>query len=210
MKTSIRPAQHNVFGQRCTASLLFVMLAGCSAPNPNAVDPQTTMPGTTSPTTAASQTPVTSPTTTPDSPPTTSDSSPPSTATGSLCKPTGNTLIDTGVYIGPDGCGAVTLYRVNVSDTPTYVLDASFAIDGSDRSMEITNAATNSTDTRRLFVGDPDFILYVGAYDLGGLEVTPGTNELSYRIWGALDLSETTIAEGTFTISVATAESSGS
>ncbi len=98
-----------------------------------------------------------------------------------LCAPTGRALVDTGVYIGPDGCESVSLvaseegnYRVLSVGWPTY--------GDEDLLVRIENQTTGDVELEEFYVGDPEFVLFVGEYSLGGLEVVEGANQFSYEI----------------------------
>jgi hypothetical protein len=97
------------------------------------------------------------------------------------CNPTGYVLSGSGVSIGPEGCEEVTLYRTDAAKPDTYVLRVFWPMHDKHDSLYLTNKTTNDTENEILYLGDPDFTLYIGDYSPGGLLVREGTNTIDYR-----------------------------
>jgi hypothetical protein len=126
--------------------------------------------------------------------------------TSELCQPTGRSLVDTGVYIGPDGCQSVTLYALDAANPTAWVLAVGWPMYGEYHALKITNTTTGDTEDEILYLGDPEFTLYAGDYNLGGFEVTSGDNVMEYKVYNTLETDggyeENIVAQGQFTLHV--------
>jgi hypothetical protein len=134
--------------------------------------------------------------------------------TAELCAPTGRSLVDTGVYIGPDGCAAVTLYALQDTSPTAWVLAVGWPMYGEYHALEITNVTTGDTETEILYLGDPEFTLFAGDYNLGGFEVAAGDNVMEYKVYNTRETDggyvEDIVAQGQFTLNVTLSNSTGS
>ncbi|HEY3351834.1 MAG TPA: hypothetical protein VGQ83_01175 [Polyangia bacterium] len=133
--------------------------------------------------------------------------------TEELCAPTGRSLIDTGVYIGPDGCAAVTLYALQDANPTAWVLAVAWPMYGEYHALEIKNLTTSDTETEILYLGDPEFTLFAGDYNLGGFEVASGDNVMEYKVYNTVATDggyvENIVAQGQFTLRVQLSDSTG-
>ena len=123
-----------------------------------------------------------------------------------LCAPTGRSMVNTGVYIGPDGCEEVTLYIIDEEDPTYWLLAVSWPMYGEYKPLDLENLTSGDSMSDYIYSRDPEFTLYAGDYLLGGLEVMEGLNEFSYTLWdfiGPQDNEELEIVEeGTFELEV--------
>jgi len=104
--------------------------------------------------------------------------------TSSKCSPTGLQFLNTGVYIGPRGCSSISLYPMDESPTnDAWALEVGFDMRGRHDALEVRNATTGDTEREIIYIGDPNFAVYVGSYPLTGLELAAGVNKLQYEIF---------------------------
>ena len=131
-----------------------------------------------------------------------------------LCAPTGWATYDTGVYLSPQGCTEVTLYAIGEEVPPTYwVLAVGWPMYGDTYSLQVTNETTGDVEDELFYLGDPEFTLFAGDYNLGGLEVVAGANTITFRVWDTVANTDGTytdvvIEEGTYTLWVTLSDAS--
>ncbi|MGC4122625.1 MAG: hypothetical protein QM765_50250 [Myxococcales bacterium] len=133
---------------------------------------------------------------------------------GGLCSPTGRSLVDTGVYIGPGACSTVTLYALQDQNPTAWVLAVAWPMRGEHHYLKVENLTTGGHETKLIYTGDPEWKLYSGDYYLGGLEMAAGANALHYKVWDAVPgdggYVDKIIDEGELTLQVELSSSTGS
>lgn len=128
--------------------------------------------------------------------------------TEELCAPTGRSLFRTGVYIAPEACTEVTLYALEESaENDAWVLAVGWPMYGEHHVLELTNETSGDTERELLYLGDPEFVLYVGRYNLGGFEMVEGDNVIAFEVYDTIEdppgeFFRDIVREGTFTIHV--------
>jgi len=123
-----------------------------------------------------------------------------------LCAPTGRVLIDSGVYLGPDACEQVTLYRTDAT-TDYWLMSVAWPMYGEYWVLELTNRTTGDFEKELIYTGDPEFLLFSGDYLLGGFEVAEGLNVIDYKLYKSVEAedgsrSENVKDEGVYELTV--------
>jgi hypothetical protein len=132
-----------------------------------------------------------------------------------LCRPTGRSLVDTGVYLSPEGCTNVTLYALEAQpENDSWILAVGWPMYGEYHALELTNQATGDFLRKIIYSGDPEFTLFAGNYLLGGFEMAQGDNPIDFVSYDTLENPDGTLTdvidrEGTYTIHVTLSDSIG-
>jgi len=131
----------------------------------------------------------------------------PHTSAKTKCDPTGLQFIDTGVYIGPNGCPAITLFAMSEeSGNDAWAVEVGFDMRGTHDILEVYNHATSDSEREIIYIGDPNFVVYNGRYPLSGLEVVRGKNQIHYETYTYTEdggvLQKHVVSQGDFELQV--------
>lgn len=129
----------------------------------------------------------------------------------SICEPTGSALVDTGIYLAPEGCSQITLQPLdeNSAANDAWIMEVSWPMYGEHHVLEVTNLETGDSEKELFYKGDPNFVLYTGNYSLGGLQMVTGANRIQFNEHNFEDdengqAQQIIIRQGTFVVTINT------